>query len=655
MKLKSLWERACLAGLLLLAGGLSARAAQLSFANQTVTAPNGSEQVIPLSVDFQAGEHVRSLQLSAGFPANWVVTQLDPAGALLETWGAGLDVDVRGNGFDLAAAAGQDMVGTGVLAYVHVLVTGSGWMDLQSALLNQGSPSVTLVDGLFTHNLPQPLSVSPGSTAHLLPGETVQYTAGGSPSPPLAWSVGNPAVGSVSATGLFTCTGQGVTRVQVADAAGRSGQGPEIQAYAFHLQPGVLGGIAGQSGNLDLVLTNPQSAAFESVEVRLNLGHTRLTLLDVVTEGTLLQGWDQLAWSQEGTRVVVAGIAPGGGQAGGAGVLVRLVLGSSPGAGFATTFTLEDARLDEAWRVRKANGSGSWTATGSFSISPQTSSLLAGQTVQMNVSGTPNGSLTWASVNPQVAAVGATGLVTALQGGWTRITAVDPLGVGDTTGLFWVQDLQVNPASQGLPRGYTSLVPLLTGSLDGHAVESWQFRLTHPGNWLHFEGLTVAGSLSQDWSQITSGESGNTLEGAGAGPALAGSGPLVYLRFRVDANAPVGATALLQLTEFTYNEGAPAVRMANNTIWVDAAPPPIPPIDDLSAMYLPTGQARLSWSAPVVGDLVYTVRRYTQPWPQGGGVVAATTTATQVELDAGQAGQPWTTPVFFQVTVDYAP
>jgi hypothetical protein len=564
---------AALAAALLAGAPGLARAAALSLANQSMTAPAGTPASIPLLCDFAGDEHVRSVEVDLAFPWNWSVTGIHTAGSLLEGWNGAVEAQPTANLLTVAAAGVEDLAGTGTLLFVDVLVQGSGWMDLQSARLNEGSPVPTLTDGYFTLTVPSPLSVSPAAAQHLLPGETVLYTASGSPSPPLSWGVDNPATGAVSAGGLYTAQAQGLDRVRVVDVGGRSGAGGLITVSTFHLQPGAVSGMAGQEREVSLTLQNPSGAVFHSLALTLELGSPRLTVLGLESDGELLSAWSNLDWVQQGTQVSVAGTAPDGGGVDGAGVLFRLRLGSTTGAAFNHSLSLPEVRLDEEWWTRTATATGSWTATNSFTLSPQTATLLAGQTLQLQVVGTPNGPLTWTSLDPAVLTVGDSGLVSAVAGGHTRVTAVDPLGVGDTTGFLFVNDLGVAPASMGAQAGTFVLVPLQTGDLTGRGVGAWQFQLSYPATWLTFDGLETAGSLCQGWTEASWTLDGSSVTAAGVGPVLAGAGPLIHLRFWVDPAAPNNQTALLQLQEFIYNEGLPSVLRGNGTLTFGALAP----------------------------------------------------------------------------------
>ncbi|MFA7329441.1 MAG: Ig-like domain-containing protein [Candidatus Delongbacteria bacterium] len=551
----------------------AARGASLGTVSQTVTAPNGTVLEIPLEASFGAPEQIHALTVELDFPTNWLVTGLNTAGTLLADWGAELAWEAEGDGIQLAAASASPMTGTGTLALIQVQIQGSGTLAIPFARLNEGDPVPVLSQGTFTHIVPQVIPVSPATAASLLPGETVQYTAGGAPTPPLTWSVADPLSGQVSAGGLFTALSQGANRVQVADGGGRVGTGPEILIHTFHLQAQALSGQAGQTRPLVLVLQNPTGAAFSSAEFSLNLGSARLTAVTLeLTEG-LLADWD-VQFTQTGNLVQFAAAAPGGAAVTGAGQLLVLQVASSVGAAFNSTLTLSDIHLDEDWLTRTSTVQAQFSATSSFTLSPATASILRGQTQQVTIQGTPNGSVEWTSTDPAVASVSATGQVTALSGGDTRIIALDPLGVGDTTGVYHVHDLSVAPASQGAPAGSTLLVPLNTGALGEFAVTAWQFRLSYPTTWLQFDGLETAGSLSAAWTEVSWDETSGVVQAAAAGPALAGAGSqLVFLRFLVDAAAPNGQTAQLQLPAFTYNEGLPSVQRGSGTLTFGALPP----------------------------------------------------------------------------------
>ncbi len=471
------------------------------------------------------------------------------------------------------AASALPMAGTGTLALIQVQIQGSGTLAIPFARLNEGDPVPVLTQGIFTHIVPQAIPISPAAAANLLPGETVQYTAGGTPTPPLTWSVEDPLSGQVSATGLFTALSQSANRVHVADSGGRLGTGPEILVHTFHLQALALSGQAGQTRPLVLSLQNPAGAEFSSAEFTLNLGSERLVAVALELTDGLLADWD-VQFTQTGNLVQFAAAAPGGATVAGAGQLLVLQVASSVGTAFNSSLTLSDIHLDENWLTRSATAQAQFSATSSFSLSPSTATILRGQTQQITIQGITNGTVEWTSTDPAVASVSAAGLVTALSGGDTRIIALDPLGVGDTTGFYHVHDLTVAPASLGAPSGSTVLVPLSTGELSGFAVSAWQFRLSYPTTWLQFDGLETAGSLSAAWSVLSWDETNGVVQAAAAGPSIAGAGSqLVFLRFLVDPAAPGGQTAQLQLQAFTYNEGLPSVQRGNGMLTFGALPP----------------------------------------------------------------------------------
>lgn len=136
--------------------------------------------------------------------------------------------------------------------------------------------------------------------------------------------------------------------------------------------------------------------------------------------------------------------------------------------------------------VDGVSASGQYTVTplpvGIVSVSPATSTLIAGQTVQLSVNlfaanGTPLASqgriVTWSSVHPTIATVNASGLVTALANGQAAINATVEGVIGSalvTVAAIPVASVTLAPASVTLNQGQTQAVTATARDAQGNVL-----------------------------------------------------------------------------------------------------------------------------------------------------------------------------------------
>ena len=571
--------RIAIGGLLLAAA--IAEAASLGFEAGAATAPAGTQIDVPLRAVFAAGDGVLALEAELSFPTDWTVLGVDPSAGFAPDWFEDLAVQLDGNRISFSAAGLAPLAGDGTLLAVTVEVDGSGWMRVDEAVANEGQPDLETADGWFTHTLPPVLLVQPTAAVELLPGETLTYSAVGAVDPPVAWSVADPLVGSVDAAGLYTAIAPGLDRVSGVDSAGRSGQGGEIAVRPFEVRAGEAAGTAGFDLLLPVWLANPGGEGFSAVEFLVDLESARLSCTLFETDGALCDGWDVWLQRQADGRVRVAASSPDGAPSTGEGELLRLVVNTQSGSALSVTPDIDEARLDESEAVRLASGSLTLSSTGSFQLSPNTAQLKRGQTRQLQVVGTPNGELAWSTLDGAVATVDAGGLLTALAGGATRVVAVDPLGVSDTTDLFSVHDVDLAPLASTLPAGQLGRAALRCDSLAGFEVLGWEIEAVYDTTWLEFAGVETDSTLSEAWSEVEWFDDGGRIHAAGAGAALPQEGTtLLRLLFLTAADAPLGSSSQLTVTAAWMNEGRPVLRggaaaltYGDPEVAVDAAEP----------------------------------------------------------------------------------
>ncbi|HNW90290.1 MAG TPA: cohesin domain-containing protein [Bacteroidales bacterium] len=181
----------------------------------------------------------------------------------------------------------------------------------------------------------------------------------------------------------------------------------------------------------------------------------------------------------------------------------------------------------------------------SITVFPDNGIIANGEQLQFNVNnGAP--SFQWFVTNSSVAAIDATGLLTATQAGFTRVVAQDNNAIRDTTNFIEIRAMRLNiPDNLSQWQGTDIDIPVNVTDLTGLNILSGNFAFTYNQNILTPIGIVQAGSLLASYPSpvFNSSTPGYfSLAFAGTTP-LDGSGTLIYVRFHV-SNLNSGATEI---------------------------------------------------------------------------------------------------------------
>lgn len=598
-----------------------------SLPDTSMTLPDYSLVTLPIYIDVDPGEGVRSMEIELDAPNNWEMTAVTTGGSLSESWGADVAWECQDDGMLIAVASDDAMAGIGVLCYFSAMVHESGNLRFLNALANEGAISVITNNGYFTRQNPPVLTLYPGGDYSLLIGDDLDYDISGSSAPPIAWTVENPLTGEVTTDGVFTALAQGLNRVHAEDAAGTAGSGGLLTIHTFRLSVENAYFTAGEEFVVSLNLDNPANAPFTSYEFALEWNvDNRFTFQGLETAGTLSGGWTELFTQTGDNRVLVASSSSDGTAINGAGTLVQLRFSSTTGTGYNALLSLNEVHLDEDYWLLTENGYAYCTGSNAFTITPNTMHLKRGETGGFGYSGTPNGTLDWYVIDPIVGSINNSGLFTALGGGATRVFAVDDLGERDTTGIISVYDLDVWLYNQLAQPEEVIRIPVYTDSVNLDEVISFEFTLEYDPGIITFLDVDNAFTLTESWSDIVTRTDGDELLVGGAGAPITSSGPiLIYLVFEVDPLSYPGQVSPLTFTDFLYNEGQPVTEWSNAQLTVIPEPVHL-------YIHLSGNNAVLDWGA-FFGAAYYNVYRSTEPY-SGFVKVAETTSLTWTDSGA---------------------
>jgi hypothetical protein len=237
-----------------------------------------------------------------------------------------------------------------------------------------------------------------------------------------------------------------------------------------------------------------------------------------------------------------------------------------------TTLTVTQALFNETLPARTTNGSVTVTTLPTITVNPDSWTMLAGETRQFTLTGGPTLPVTWSTLDPTVATISGTGLLTAVGGGVTQVRAVDAVGATDDNTSVTVYDFEATLATVSAPPGATVRVPLRTDrDLSGLGIRALQYRVAFSASWitaataqpLGLVGLWGPGGLEQN-----SSTDALQVASAGSDPIGSGNDEIQVLQFVLSPSVPVGTNLPLTLTGVMFNEGRPIPRVVNGVIQV---------------------------------------------------------------------------------------
>ncbi len=538
---------------------------------------------IPISVPNVTGLGIRSLQFDLSYNSAIVTaTDVIEAGGLVGAAGwndASFDVDIVSGAtrrIRVATAGANPLSGSGAMLFVRFVIsptqlasTSTG-LTLSALDFNEGTPVDTTSNGLITVN-PTPIITVTPNVATVIRGNTQAFAVGGSVTNPVSWFTTNPAIATVSGSGLMTGVAPGFVRVYAVDNAGRRDTtDSDIEVRGMGLTAGTTSVFANNTVDVPITVTSLTGLGIRSGQVTLNFTAGRATALSVQTPpGTLLNGWGTVGFDAniDDCTVDFAGTT----DLNGSGVLCYVRFQGGPTA-TTTSLVVAQALFNEVLPAVTTNGSLTITGLPVLNVSPNSVTLLAGQTQQFTVSGTVTPPVTWSVIDPTLGTISPTGLFTAVKGGVTQVKVVDNVGASGITSSVTIYDFKATLGTVTCPPGATVMVPLESDRLlGGLGIYAMQYAVTFPSTNVTAVNSTASGLVGA-WSPnvLTRLPSAGRVEVTAAGSAaFANNGTTVHgLLFTVSPTAPNNTSIPLTLVNVLCNEGAPIPQIVNGLILV---------------------------------------------------------------------------------------
>jgi hypothetical protein len=205
-------------------------------------------------------------------------------------------------------------------------------------------------------------------------------------------------------------------------------------------------------------------------------------------------------------------------------------------------------------------------------VNPDNVTLLAGQTQQFTLSGSPTPPITWSTLDPSVATITSSGLLTAVSGGVTKVRAVDNVGATDDNTAVTVFDFAASLPTILAPPGVTVRMPILVDrNLSALGIRAMQYSVLYNSTYI-LAARALPNGLMGVWGPggvVTNPQPGNLIVAeAGTDPIGPGNNELQLLEFDLSPSVPVGTNLPITLSGFLCNEGKPSAKVTNGMIQV---------------------------------------------------------------------------------------
>lgn len=550
--------------------GFTLQAQTIEMRIPDLTATIGDVIDIPIYVDNSlTGLNVFSYQLQIGYNTSILsYNSVIVTGTMSQTWGT---PTVNASTYvNIANAGGSALAGTGILFYLRFDCIGSGatWVDFPGGItnnyFNEGSPEMTFDNGYISIAALPVITIDPNSGL-LSVGEQLQcYVSGGTA--PYTWDVTNPAVANISSSGLLTATSYGLTKATVQDDIGTYDEtNGDIEIRAMKLDMPSVSEWQGSTIEIPINTTSLNGLNILAGDISITFNGTILTPTGINTTGTLLSGYSNIVLNNTVSGSLNIGFA-GTTPLTGSGILLYIQFDISSINTGNTWLTFTDALFNEALPAKTENGYFTMIHYNTIYISPNTWSIVVGQTKQFTASGgLPP--FNWSTSDPTVATIDGAGILTPLKSGVIQVIATDAVGSIGTSGNVTVYDTYVT-----LPHVFASLgsqydMPVLISTIPGgQDVFGIQGTISFESPELMALGIVTSGTMTNGWT-FASNISGNTITFAGAGTSSFNTaGAMFKVRFQLTGDLTSGENAWVNINDIMLNEGVPFPTLVNGSI-----------------------------------------------------------------------------------------
>jgi hypothetical protein len=552
--------------------GFIVRSQTIQMRIPALTSVVGNSIDVPVYVDNSlTGLNVVSFQLKITFNTAYLsYTSTVIAGTMVSGWGSPTVYNSPANTLNIAHAGTTPLVGTGILFYIRFQSIASGTASVAfnggtgSNFFNEGTPVMTFVNGSVAVSPAPYITVSPNS-ALLSVGETQQFTVSGGTAP-YTWTVTNPAVATISTTGLLTATVAGFTKVSAQDNGGIIDQTDnDIEIRAMKLTLPTTSAWQGSMVEIPITTTSLTGLGIIGGNIKITFNQNILTPVGYNSTGTLLSGYSNILLNAAVPGTVTLAFA-GTTALTGSGTLLYLQFNVSSVNTGGSTLAFTEALFNETILAKTVNGSFSTINFSTISIAPNTATLVYPQTQQFNASGGV-APYTWNTSDNTVATINSSGLLTVLKSGIIQVIATDNVGATGTSGNITIYDTWVTiPNASGQLNSTYDLPVMMSALPPGQSVFSIQGTISYKIPELTALDIVTTGTMTAGWSAVKI-VSGNQITFALAGTTPFNSAGVMFkIQFQLNPDLTAGEFAYVNINNIMLNEGIPLPRTANGGI-----------------------------------------------------------------------------------------
>lgn len=535
---------------------LQANPIRLSFKDTTVV--RGNTIYIPVQVDSSlTGWNVTAYELEINFSTPIMeIDSVISTGTLTASWGNPI-FNISSGKIKISNAGTTNLVGMGVLVYLRVRfpLSSSGTsaaLQFIKALLNEGIPPTVIHNGTITVINPPSITITP-DTWYMTVGETKQFSVDGG-TPPYSWLSTNTSVAIINSTGNLTALTPGFTCVIAIDNNNLIDTSGIIEVRALKLTIRDTSAFQGRTILLAIYTTDVTGLNITSGQFSVSFDQNIITALGIEQNGTLLESYSSPVVMINTAKISVA--FAGSVPIFGSGILIYLRIQASTTNSGSTYCNFSDVLFNENIMANYINGYFTTTLLGSLTISPNTATIIVGDSLQFSVSGGATPPLNWSVSDTSIAKISNLGKFYAKKGGVAKVSVVDSIGKSGISGNIEIYDMRVSILNASAAPGETTDVNIEIG-YSNIGFSSFQLNLNFNQTYFSAINVITVGTLADGWAtSYSSPSSGNFSVAAAGSNSINGPGPLIIIRFRVSENTPSGVYSI-DLNNVLFNEGQP--------------------------------------------------------------------------------------------------
>ncbi|MFZ4402243.1 MAG: cohesin domain-containing protein, partial [Bacteroidales bacterium] len=599
----------------------------MRFPDTTVVAGNNID--IPIYVDSSlTAKNVMSYMLQFTFsqyylqPIAVVVT-----GSISASFGnPAVNLSVPGK-ISIAGAGLTALSGSGTFIYIRFKALQSGGLSLNFTgqifnFFNEGSPEMSFRDG-YMYIYPIPSIYTYPDNGIITKGEQLQFFVSGG-TPPYQWSVTNPTVASINSSGLLSASQYGFTKVVAQDNAGIKDTTDLIEIRAMRLSiPYNLSQWQGANIDIPVNTTDLTGLNIYSGKFSISFNQNILTAVGIVQSGTLLAAYSTPSYNINNPGVfslAFAGLTPLTGS--GTLIYIRFHVTIQNTGGSSINFV--NGLFNEEFLPNFNDGHFDVINLPVLSVSPNTGSIVAGETQQFTVNGGGIPPFSWSVDDTTLASIDQNGLLTAKKSGIIYISVHDSIGATAISGSFQLYDTRINMPDVGAcPSTPFFYYPIHITSLPmGESVLAVLAKITYNASYLTFVDIESNATLTQGWTYFKNLSSGQVILAGSGTSSFNTEGTIFKLKFSFKPEFTFGSTANVYLQSITLNEGIPlSLNYCFGNIH-GSYPWPATEINGTSTVT--QGQQGVQYSVPEIfaaSDYIWTI-------PTGASIVSGNNTNT---------------------------